>query len=158
MILLTMSSLRFFSTLYIQNVYNFPGFKSSFPYDGYEDYPIPMETIMVSYSILPTMQNAACSRSVVSFKVSRKDHALSASNRRLERHSSALNVLTDLNGLSHEVVSLLRDGELEYRVSGDSDGDSDSRDLLHRRINDAYHAMLADQERSRESTPESPAF
>ena len=75
---------------------------------------------------------------------------MSASIRRLERHSSALNALT--NGLSREVVSLHRDGELEYRISGDS------RDLLHRRINDAYHAMMADQERSRESTPESLAF
>ena len=48
-------------------------------------------------------------------ELSRKDYALSASNRRLQRHSSALNALT--NGLSREVISLHRDGEREYRIS-----------------------------------------
>ena len=68
----------------------------------------------------------------------------------LERRSIALNALT--NGLSREVVSLHPEGELDYRIS------VDSRDSLHRRINDVYRAMKTDQQRSRESIPRSPAF
>ena len=45
-------------------------------------------------------------------ELSREDHALSTSNRRLERHSSALNALT--NGLSREIANLHREGELDY--------------------------------------------